>query len=349
MPMDWEKWQQKREGPGTPPDLDTVVENIKRFRGRMPSFYLLIVIAILIWVLSGIYIVAPDEVGVVKRWGAYHRTTEPGPHYHLPTPIETVQKPKVTQVRRFEIGFRTVNPGPPAQYRPVTDEALMLTGDENIIDIWFIVQYRIKGANNFLFNIEDPFKTVRDAAEAAMREVIGKNKIDEALTAGKNQIQIDTRESLQAILDKYESGLEIVAVQLQEVHPPQEVRAAFKDVASAREDQRKFVNEAEGYANDLLPKAKGRAAELIAQAEAYKAEEVNRAQGDTNRFLAVLKEYRKAEEITRKRLYLETMEEILASANKFVLESDKQNVVPLLPLQSLLPEPPTGKTDQGGN
>ena len=348
MPMDWEKWQQKREGPGTPPDLDKVVDNIKRFRGRMPSFYLLIVIAILIWVLSGIYIVAPDEVGVVKRWGAYNRTTEPGPHYHLPSPIETVLRPKVTQVRRFEIGFRTVNPGPPAQYRPVTDEALMLTGDENIIDIWFIVQYRVKSANDFLFNIEDPVKTVRDAAEAAMREVIGKNKIDEALTAGKNQIQLDTKQTLQTIMDKYQSGLEVVAVQLQEVHPPQEVRAAFKDVASAKEDQNKFVNEAEGYANDLLPKAKGRAAELIAQAEAYKSEEVNRAQGDTDRFLAVLKEYRKAEEVTRKRLYLETMTKVLASANKFVLESDRQNVLPLLPLSGLLSAPPTDKSKQGG-
>jgi membrane protease subunit HflK len=347
--MDWEKWQQKREGPGAPPDLDKVVDNIKRFRGRMPSFYLLIVIAVLIWVLSGIYIVAPDEVGVVKRWGAYHRTTASGPHYHLPMPFESVLKPKVTQVRRFEIGFRTVNPGPPVQYRAVTDEALMLTGDENIIDIWSIVQYRIKGANDFLFKIEDPVKTVRDAAEAAMREVIGKNKIDEALTTGKNQIQMDAKDTLQAILDKYESGIEVVAVQLQEVHPPQEVRAAFKDVASAREDQNKFVNEAEGYANDLLPKAKGRAAELIAQAEAYKAEEVNRAQGDANRFLAVLKEYRKAEDITRKRLYLETMEQILTTANKFVLDSDRQNVLPLLPLQGLMPGAPTEKDGKGGN
>lgn len=332
MPMDWEKWQQKKE-PQQPPDMEKVVENLKRFRGRMPNVTIIIVIVVAVWLLSGIYIVAPDEIGVVKRFGAYSRSTDPGPHYHFPFPIESVMKPKVTQIRRFEIGFRTINPGPPAQYRPVTNEALMLTGDENIIDIWFIVQYRIKGANEFLFKVEDPFKTVRDAAEAAMREVIGKNKIDNALTAGKFQIQVDTSKTLQTILDNYESGLEVVAVQLQEVHPPQEVRAAFKDVASAREDQNKIINQAEGYANDILPKAKGRAAEIVAQAEAYKAEKVKKAEGDADRFLSVLKEYKKAKDITRKRLYLETMEKILIRAKKFIMDPGKQGVLPLLPLE----------------
>ena len=347
MPMDWEQWQKKKDSQIQPPDLEKMAENFKRFKGRMPSAYILIIIAVVIWGLSGIYIVAPSEIGVVKRWGAYNRSTQSGPHYHLPYPIESVLKPKVTQVRRIEIGFRTVNPGPPARYRPVSDESLMLTGDENIVDIWFIVQFKIKSANDYLFEVADPLKTIGDAAEAAMREVIGKNKIDEALTDGKYQIQNDAADTLQAILDKYKIGFKIVSVQLQEVHPPQEVRAAFKDVASAREDQNRLINEAEGYANDLLPKAKGQAAQMLAEAEAYKAEQVNRAQGDASRFLAVLEEYKKAEGVTRKRLYLETMEGVLAPANKYIIDPNNNNVLPLLQLQRDA-SPPIKTGQEGG-
>ena len=342
MPMDWEKWQQKRESQVQPPDMEKVMENFKRFRGRMPSSSLLIIVVLIAWLLSGIYIVRPEEVGVVKRFGAYSRTTESGPHYHLPYPIETVVKPKVTLVQRFEIGFRTINPGPPPQYRPVLDESLMLTGDENIIDIQFIVQYKIKDARDYLFKVADQEATIMNAAEAAMREVIGMNKIDEALTAGKFEIQNDTVKKLQEIMDNYESGLQVVAVQLQAVHPPQQVVDAFKDVASAREDQNRFINEAEGYANDILPKAKGQAASIVARAEAYRSEKVQRAQGDASRFLSVLKEYRHAKDITRKRLYLETMESVLAGARKFILNSDEKGVLPILPLQGMtLPQPET--------
>jgi membrane protease subunit HflK len=335
--MDWEKWQQKKPGP-QPPDLDKVFENLKRYKGRMPSFYLFIILALLVWLATGFYSVGPDEVGVVKRFGAYNRTTEPGLHYHLPAPVESVQQPKVTAIRRFEVGFRTVDEGPPARYRPVTDEALMLTGDENIIDIWFSVQYKIKDAKDFLFKVQDPEKTVRDAAESAMREVIGASKIDEALTAGKALIQQETEQTLQNILDKYESGLKVVAVKLQEVHPPQEVRAAFKDVASAREDQNKYINQAQGYANDILPKARGRAAEIVAQAEAYKGQKVRQAQGDAARFLSVMEEYQKAKDVTSKRLYLETMEKLLPAADKFVVPGkDRQSVLPILPLKPMTP------------
>ncbi|MFH1139663.1 MAG: FtsH protease activity modulator HflK [Pseudomonadota bacterium] len=333
--MDWEKWQQQKRGPGVqPPELDKVVDNLRKIKGRMPSGYILAALLFVGWLLSGIYIVAPDEVGVVKRFGEYSRTTEPGPHYHLPYPVESVLKPTVTQIRRFEIGFRTVYPGPPPQYRPVPDEALMLTGDENIIDIQFIVQYKIDKPEDFLFNLEDPFETVRAAAEAAMREVVGKNKIDEVLTTGKFQIQKDTETSLQNILNIYASGLTVVAVQLQAVHPPQQVSDAFKDVASAREDQNRFINEAEGYANDILPKAKGQAAQLELQAEAYKEEKIKRAQGDAARFTSQYEEYKKARDVTRKRLYLETMEQVLAKGKKFIMDKDKQNVLSLLPLQS---------------
>jgi len=343
--MDWEKWQQKQDRQVQPPDLDKVVENFKRFQGKMPSAYIIAIIVILAWVLSGIYIVAPDEVGVVKRFGEYSRTTMSGPHYHLPYPVESVLKPKVTQIRRFEIGFRTVHPGPPPQYRPVADEALMLTGDENIIDLWFIVQYKIGDANKFLFNVADPYNTIRSAAEAAMREVIGNNKIDEALTAGKLQITNEAEQTLQAILDNYNSGFQVVAVQLQAVHPPEQVKDAFKDVVSAREDQNRFINEAEGYANDILPKAKGRAAELVAQAQAYKEEKIKRAEGDASRFESLFMEYEKARDVTRKRLYLETMERVLGKARKFILDGSNKGVLPLLPLQPLGPAPtaPAGK------
>ncbi len=335
MPMDWEKWSQKKPGPTPqPPDIDKVVENLRRFRGRMPSYYVIVIIIALAWLLSGIYIVRPDEVGVVKRFGEFSRETTSGPHYHLPYPIESVLKPKVTQIRRFEVGFRTISLGPPTQYRPVTDEALMLTGDENIIDIQFIVQYRIKDARDFLFNVGDPVKAVRDATEAAMREVIGKSKIDDALTAGKFQIQQDTQNKIQEVMDVYKSGLQIVAVQLQAVHPHQQVVDAFKDVASAREDQNRFINEAEGYANDILPKAQGRAEQLVRQAEAYKEEKIKRAQGDAARFLSLYEEYKKAKDVTRRRLYLETMENVVSQSRKIILDG-KGGVVPLLPLQGL--------------
>lgn len=329
MPMDWEKWQD--EGKKNV-DLDKVVNDIKNIQKKLPSLYLIIIAVVVIWILSGIYIVAPDQVGVVKRFGKFIKETGPGPHYHLPLPIETVQKPKVTQVRRIELGFRTVNPGPPPRYRAVPVEALMLTGDENIVDIEFIVQYLIKNATDYLFKIEDVNKTIKDAAEAAMREVIGNSQIDDVLTTGKFKVQQDTKTALQDILDRYESGLEVVAVQLQDVKPPEQVISAFKDVVSAREDHNRYINEAEGYANDILPKAKGSAAEIVRQAEAFRESKIKRSQGDVARFLALLTEYNKAKVVTRQRLYLEMMEEILQGSKKFIFSGESTGVLPLLPL-----------------
>jgi membrane protease subunit HflK len=318
------------------PHPDKVVERLKTFRRRLPRFYVIILILVLVWILSGIYVVAPDEQGVVKSFGKLTRTLEPGLHYHLPYPIETVSKPKVTEIKRFEFGFRTVNSGPPPQYEPMADEALILTGDENIIDVWFIVQFRIKDATNYLFNVSDPFKTMRDAAEATMRAVMGENKIDTAMTTGRVNIQNDAQKALQKILDSYESGLQIVAVQLQDVQPPEPVRKAFRDVISAREEKNKFINEAESYTSDILPRTKGLAVQIELEAEAYKEQKIKQAQGDADRFLALLKEYRNAKDVTRKRLYLETMEEILGKARKLVVDSDKQGVIQLLPLQELI-------------
>lgn len=339
--VDWDKFQKRRKGRGPfdgIPSLRIPKFNLPGF--KMPRLPLLIAILGLIWLATGIYIVAPDEKGVVLRFGKWVATTDPGPHYHLPTPIETVLKPKVTEVKRIEVGFRTIDQGPPARYSDVPAESLMLTGDENIIDIDIIVQYRILDPGKFLFNIRDPHVTVRVASEAALREVIGANTIDEALTVGKFAIQENTKRLLQQILDSYESGLQIVAVQLQDVHPPDQVREAFRDVASAKEDKIRLINEAEGYRNAILPETRGRAAQIINNAEAYMEEKILKAKGDADRFTSVLAEYKKAKAITRTRLYLETMEEILPGMDKFILGGDSgRSVLPILPLGkgSLIP------------
>ncbi len=339
-------WDPNRPGRGSwgqgPPPIDEVVkkfeeslqssfESVKR---KLPGFWALVLVVLLVWLATGIYIVRPDEQGVVKRFGEMVRTVGPGPHWHIPYPIETVLKPKVTKVHRVEVGFRTVSSGPPARYREVPSEALMLTGDANIVALEFIVQYRIKEPVPFLFNIRDQETTIKDAAEAAMREVVGKNQIDEVLTEGKLQVQEDTKILMQEILDRYEAGIKVDAVQLQDVLPPKPVIAAFKDVASAKEDREKTENLSLGYRNDILPKAKGLARQIINEAEAYKEAKINQAKGDVSRFLQVLQEYRKAKDVTRTRIYLETMEEVLAETDKILIDqqtSDK--MLPYLPLE----------------
>ncbi|RTZ92387.1 MAG: FtsH protease activity modulator HflK [Deltaproteobacteria bacterium] len=302
-------------------------------KGRLPGGWIILVILLVIWLASGIYIVAPDEAGVVKRFGKYIYTTKPGPHFHIPYPVETVVKPKVTEVKRIEIGFRTIDAGPPARYRSVPKESLMLTGDENIVDMDLIVQYKVKDPVDYLFNVYNIPKTVKDATEAAIREVVGKNNIDEILTTGKYQVQQDTKKLLQGILDKYKAGIMVVAVQLQDVHPPEQVMQAFKDVASAKEDKIKYINEAQGYRNDIMPKAKGQAEKVINEAQAYLKSKVAEAEGDASRFLQVYEQYKSAKDITRKRLYIETMEKVLPRAKKIVIDPKVGGrVLPLLPL-----------------
>jgi membrane protease subunit HflK len=240
---------------------------------------------------------------------------------------------------------------PGTQIRLVPEESLMLTGDENIGDVQFIVQFLIENAQDYLFNVANQDKTVKDAAEAAMREVIGYNKIDAALTDDKLNIQNDTRELLQNILDSYKSGIRVVAVQLQDVHPPKQVIDAFKDVASAKEDKSRFINEAEAYENALIPRPRGEAAAIINQALAYKEAKILQAKGDSDRFLFVLEEYRKAKDITRKRLYLETMEEILSrpEVEKIIISKDSmEQVFPYLPLQRSGRAGATGQNKEGG-
>jgi membrane protease subunit HflK len=232
-----------------------------------------------------------------------------------------------------EIGFRTITFGPPARYREIPAEALMLTGDENIVSAEAIVQYKIKDPVNYLFNIILPEQTVRSAAEATLRQVIGERKIDEALTVGKYEIQEETKRLLQELLDSYKTGILIVAVQLQDVNPPKEVQDAFKDVASAKEDKSRYINQAQGYRNDLIPKARGEAVKMTKEAEGYKIERIKKAEGDVAKFNSILIEYKKGESITQARLYLETMEEILPNMNKVIVDlEENQSLINLLPL-----------------
>ena len=293
---------------------------------------------IVLWLATGIYIVGPDEVGVVRTFGKFTRVVQSGLNWKFPAPIEIVDTPKVTEVKRIEIGFRTLKNG---QYRTVEKESLMLTGDENIVDAEMIVQYKIKDPVAYLFRIVGPELTVREAAEASLRTVVGRNKIDETLTTGKFTIQEETKNQLQSVLDNYNSGIHVVAVQLQDVSPPKEVIGAFKDVASAKEDKNRMINQAEGYRNDVIPKARGEAEAMIRDAEGFKESRVKRAEGDATKFTTILKEYRKAKSITEKRLYLETMEKVLPDIEKIIVpDKDSGNMLNLLNLN-------TGKTAGG--
>jgi len=303
---------------------------------EIPDFKLKIVpiifILLVLWLFTGVYSVGPDEVGVVRTFGKYTRVAQSGLNWHFPLPIETVNTPKVTEVKRIEVGFRTLRNG---QYRAVDQESLMLTGDENIVDAEMIVQYKIKDPVAYLFNIVAPELTVRAAAEASLRTVVGRNKIDETLTTGKFTIQEETKELLSLILDKYESGIHVVAVQLQNVSPPKEVLGAFKDVASAKEDKNRMVNQAEGYRNNVIPKARGEAESMIRDAEGFRESRVKRSEGDAAKFTTVLKEYRKAKSITEKRLYLETMQKVLPGIEKFIVpDKDNGGILNLLNLNT---------------
>ena len=339
-PQEEDNHQHQGGGPRGPKPSFTLPKMPKMEGG--PRLRWLILVALIVWVLSGIYIVQPDESGVVLRFGRYVRTEVPGPHIHLPYPIEQVYKTKVSQVRQTTVGYRAQSVGGVFQQGRVQDvdeESAMLTGDENIINVQFNIQYHIKpaGAVDYLFNVIRPDQVVKRAAEAAMREVIGKNSLDDALTGGRVKIQNDVAELLQAILDRYEVGVQVVAVQMQDVQPPKEVRDAFKDVASAREDKQRSINEAEAYRRDILPKAQGKAQQVVNEAEAYKQTRIRQAEGEAQRFVSVLKEYEKAEDVTKKRMLYETFEDILSKPGmeKLVLPSDAgSKVLPLLPLDA---------------
>ncbi len=319
------------------PDIEFPSFDFRKLRGHIRGWWLILAAAVL-WLATGFYLVGPDENGVVRRFGQMARIVSPGLHYHLPYPVETVDTPRVTEAKRIEIGFRTVSSGPPARYRDVPDESVMLTGDENIVQADMIVQYKIRDAARYLFNVKAQEDAVRHAAEAALRQVIAQRAIDEALTVGKAEIQEDAKVQLQTILDTYEAGLLVLAVQLQDVHPPEPVVDAFKDVASAKEDKNRLVNEAEGYRNSVLPNARGQAQKLLREAEAYKEARISRAEGDAQRFRAVLEEYRKAKQVTWDRLYIETLEEVLPRMKKYIMKTEgRGGVLGLLEFESRAP------------
>ena len=278
-----------------------------------------VIVIIALWALSGIYVVHPEQEGVIRRWGRYYSSRGPGIYYHIPRPVERVDKPEVAKVQKMEIGYETIRAGLPAVYEPIEEEALMLTGDINIVDLWFIVQYRIKDAKAYLFNVRNVKKIIKDAAEAAMRQTVGDRGMDEALTVGREEIQEAVANKLQEILDFYESGIHIVTVKLQDVHAPGEVKEAFERVASAKEDRERLINEALGKYNQEIPKAKGEAEKTIRQAEVYAVRRIKYAEGDTSRFLERLKEYKKAKQVTKDRLYLETIRDILPEIEKIVM------------------------------
>lgn len=337
--MAWEPKDPWGQQGGSDP-LDDVLNKAKEQWQRMKptrgmKSIILIVAAILV-LSQSVFKVEPDEEGLVKRFGDVVRTVEPGPHLKIPF-LETVVMPKVEKLHRIEVGFRTNARG---RAQIVPQEALMLTGDMNILSVEFIVQYKINNAKDYLFNVADIEETIRKSAEAAMREVVGKNKIDEALTVGKAAIQMSTQQLLQTIIDEYEGGVQIATVQLLDVNPPKKVAKFFKDVASAKEEREQLINQAHGYRNDIIPKAKGQAAQDINQAKGYAQARLARAEGEANHFLQTLAEYKKGKTVIGKRLYIETMEEVLSGVDKIILDSKAAgNVLPYLPLDRLQKRP----------
>jgi len=328
-----------------PPNIDEVVEKIQKLinkflpggksSGRKPIIFGLILLVAL-WAFSGLYRVLPDEQGVVLRFGKFVSTTQPGLNYHIPYPIETVLTPKVTKVNRIDVGFRSASDsGRSSGIGDVPEESLMLTGDENIVNIDFSVFWVIKDAGKFLFKIQSPIETVKAAAETAMREVIAKSQLQPILTEGRSSIEIETQEIIQGILDEYESGIQVTQVQTQKADPPDQVIDAFRDVQAARADMERSKNEAEGYANDVIPRARGDAAKILQEAEAYKQQVVAAAEGEASRFIAIYNEYAKAKKVTQERMYLETMEKVLADINKVIIDKKSGGVVPYLPLPEL--------------
>ena len=310
---------------------------IRKLFSSQKTVTTVIILAVIVALLSlGFYKVDPGEQGVIRRFGKLNRVADEGLHLMIPI-IEQKDTPQVQQVRRVEIGYRTLRQGPPAVYGDVPEEARMLTGDENIVDVNISVQYRISDPVKYLFYVRDVESMVHQVSETALRQIIGSHTIDDAISEGKEAIQFETRDKIQELFDKYACGLLCISTQLQDVIAPQEVDSAFKDVASAREDKERLIREAEGYENQVVPIARGEAERLIKDAQADSLERVERSLGDVARFLAVFNEYQKAPQVTRSRLYIETMEDILPGLKKYIIDADiKGNITNVLGLPEAL-------------
>jgi membrane protease subunit HflK len=339
----WGRGPGKPGGP-TPPDFDELFrkgqERVRRilpggFSGGSRGIGLIILGILVIWLLTGIYQIAPEEVGVVLRFGRVDRITQPGLNYHLPNPIETVEKIPVTRINRIEIGFRSGGLEGQRQGGAEGNENLMLTGDENIVDINFSVFWQIRDPVQYLFDIRDPQDTVKVVAESAMREVIGQLPIRAPLSESRTAIAQRTRDRMQELLDAYKAGITVVQVQLLKADPPAEVIDAFNDVQRAKADQERAGNEAEAYRNGIIPVARGDAERIVQEAEAYKEQTVDLAQGDAQRFLSVLAAYKASPDVTERRLYIETMEQVLKNAQKIIMDPEAKGIVPYLPLPEL--------------
>jgi membrane protease subunit HflK len=329
---DKDPWGGRKQDQG-PPDLDEVVRKLQRKLGGLfgsrgsgggfgaSGVLVIFLIVLAIWALSGIYIVDEGKRAVVLQFGAYKQTQKPGPHWY-PRFIQSVYVVDVDNVRSVELGLRK-------------DEALMLTQDENLVDIQFAVQYRVKNPEDYLFSVREPDITLREATESAVREVVGKSKMDFVLTGGRSEIAVRAQDLLQKILDDYKTGLQVTDLTMQNAQAPDQVQEAFADAVRAREDEQRLINEAEAYANDVLPRARGAAARIRAEAEAYRDQVVAKAEGEAARFLQVLTEYQKAPGVTRDRLYIDAMESVLGNSSKVLVDTKDSNNLLYLPLDRL--------------
>ena len=340
----------------TPPDIEEMLkksqENLKRFIpggggfGGAKGLVLVAIAVLILWLgAGGFYRIQPGQQGVQMLFGEYVSQTDPGLHWWPPAPIGEVMKPEVTKVNVIQVGYRASGDtsGRSLAKQDVPAESLMLTGDQNIVDLDFQVQWRIKSAADFLFNIRNPVGTIKAAAESAMREVVGQTSLEATISTGRTDVQQRAEALLQQILDDYKSGVQVTEVKLQETDPPQEVIDAFNDVQRAKQDQERLVNEATAYKNNIVPRAQGEAERMIQQATAYKEQMVNEAKGEAQRFIDVYEAYRGNKGVTRKRLYLERMQEVMGNANKIIIDEKaqgKQGVVPYLPLNQLRGFPP---------
>lgn len=337
-----------------PPDLDEVVRKLQEKVGNVfggkgggsgsggsggnplntLGFKIAVGVLLIVWLFSGVYIVDEGKRGVILRFGQFVESTLPGPHWHIPSPIETVEIVDVEQQRYVEVGYRAG--GRPQSEGSVPREALMLTEDENIVDVQLAVQYRIKSARDYLFNVIDPDLVLRQATESAIREVVGKSKMDFLITQGRSEIVADAKQVLQKTLDTYKAGLLVISVNMQKARPPQEVKAAFDDAIKAREDEQRQKNEAEAYASEVLPSARGGAARQLEDANAYRSQVIAQAEGEASRFSKLLTEFAKAPAVTRERLYLEAIESVLGSTNKVMMDSKAGNNLLYLPLDRMM-------------
>jgi membrane protease subunit HflK len=318
----------RSRGPGTPSGGNHGGNHVSNAVGGGVVFVILLIIAV--WLASGFYIVDEGRRGVVLRLGKYLETTMPGPRWHIPYPIETVEVVNVSQVRTVEVGYR----GNPKNKQP--QEALMLTDDENIVDVQFAVQYTLKSPEDWLFNNKNPDDNVLQAAETAVREVVGKSKMDFVLSQGRSEVSSRVKVLMQNILDRYKTGISITTVNLQGASAPEQVQPAFEDVVRAQQDRERFKNEGQAYANDVVPKARGVSARLIEEANGYRQTVVNTAQGDASRFRQILAEYEKAPQVTRERIYLDTMQQVLGATSKVIVDQKGGQNLLYLPLDKIM-------------